>query len=374
LPSLINSSTPDFYFRRGRVMAKSPKLKLKIQNENYDEFNGFEINFSGFDKIPWRFSPLGFATGKYLLEQLKGKFGEFELVVAKEETSRIDTKKTPTQVTLQYDDIMNIRRDFRRNYRLEGDKMVTKHLATLFPEMFAQESEADLPTDIREIDLSNEDIQKANQILPFLEKYDINSRSALKRLLASRKVLHYMYLEKVLQDFENRLKSEQEESEWQAFFKKNLLILNPGYMKIIERPNISLAIKFPDFLLITIEGYADLYEIKTPATPLLAYDQSHKNYYWSSDISKAIAQIENYVDTLNKNSQGLVEELRDQIELKIVRPRGYIIAGHSSQLREQKKNDNFRLLNEALKSTEVLPYDSFLERFKSFSKTLKEFA
>jgi len=226
------------------------------------------------------------------------------------------------------------------------------------------------PPDIQELDLSDKDIKSLLKLLPTLQKYDLKNTIDLKRLIAGRRVFHYMRLEKVLKEFEKRLKTKANEPEWQAFFKKNLLILNPGYMKLIEKPNISLDIKFPDFILINIEGYADLYEIKTPSTPLLAYDRSHKNYYWSSELSKALSQVENYVDSVNKNSAGL-EKL---IELKIMHPRGYIIAGHSSQLKEPKKNDNFRLLNESLKSTEVLTYDSFLERFKRFSKTLKESA
>jgi ribosomal protein L40E len=239
-------------------------------------------------------------------------------------------------------------------------------------EGYEAESDTEIPASIKDIDLPDKDAKSLLKLMPILQKYDIRNINDLKRLIAGRRVFHYMRLEKVLKEFEKRLKTKANEPEWQTFFKENLLILNPGYMKIIERPNVSLAMKFPDFLLINIEGYADLYEIKTPTTPLLAYDRSHKNYYWSSDISKAISQVENYVDSLNKNSPGLIEVLKDQIELKFVRPRGYIIAGHSNQLKEPNKNDYFRLLNESLKSTEVLPYDNFLERFKSFSKTLKE--
>lgn len=357
-------------------MAKSSKLKLKIKNENYGEFNGLEISLSGFDKIPWRISPMGIAGGKYLLEQLKGRFGEFELVIARNKDSRIDSKKTPTQVIIRYDDVLKLRRDFRASYRLTGEKVVTKHLGMLFPEEFARESERDLPSDIREIDLSSDDIQKANQLFPFLEKYELDNTSALKRLLAGRKVLHYLRLEKVLNKFERKLKTVAKEQEWQEFFKENLLILNPGYMEIIEKPNISLEIKLPDFLLLNIEGYVDIYEIKIPETPLLQYDRGRNNYYWSSDVAKSISQVENYIDSIDNNRDSLIANIKEEynLELKVIRPRGYIIAGHSRDLRESRKYDDFRLLNESLKSTEILPFDIFLERFKSFSKTLKEAA
>lgn len=232
----------------------------------------------------------------------------------------------------------------------------------------------ELPADIQGLDLSDKDIKKLFKLLPILIEYDVKKVIDLKRLIGARKVLHYMRLENVLKEFERRLKTKASEHEWQKFFKKNLLILNPGYMEIIEKPNISLEIKLPDFLLLNIEGYVDIYEVKIPETALLKYDTGRKNFYWSSDIAKSIAQVENYIDSIDKNRDSLILKIKEEydLDLKVVRPRGYIIAGRSRELKEPSKYDDFRLLNESLKSTEILTFDIFLERFKSFSKTLKE--
>jgi len=368
-------------------MTKSKSVRLTIQNKNYGEFNGFTIEFVGFAKIPWRFSGLGFAAGKHLLEQLKKRFGEFELIVAKDARSAFNDKRTPVEIILRYDDILEIRRDFRRKYRSEAEKTVIDSLATLFPGEFTRIDETAeslaietmLPESIREISLSNEDVQEASHLLPLLplmEKHDITSKTALKGLLAGRKVVHYLHLERVLKEFKKRLKDDLSEPDWQMFFKKNLLILNPGYIEIIEKPNISLAIRFPDFLLLNIEDYADVYEIKKPETILLKYDSSHKNYYWSPEISKAIAQVENYIESLEKYKDSVIQEIKNkyELELKILRPRGYIIAGISSQLKPLTKNEDFRLLNQSLRNTEVLPYDVFFQRFDNLSRTLKQAA
>lgn len=201
---------------------------------------------------------------------------------------------------MRYDDILEIRRGFRRKYRSEAEKIVIDSLATLFPGEFTsidetiESSAIDtmLPESIREISLSKEDVQKASHLLPLLplmEKHGITSKTALKGLLAGRKVVHYLHLERVLREFKKRLTDDLSEPDWQMFFKRNLLILNPGYIEIIEKPNISLAIRFPDFLLLNVKDYGDVYEIKKPETILLKYDSSHKNYYWSPEISKAIA-------------------------------------------------------------------------------------
>jgi hypothetical protein len=366
---------------------KRQALTLTIENPNYGEFNGFQITFRGFDKIPKMFMPRGlprgFRTGKYLLERLRQRFGEFQLTIVKDGESNIITERTPTRVKLRIGDIRRIIASFNTYYRAEGTKAVDRYLGSLFPDHFPQYTHtyrpnalaSALPDNLSEITLSNKDIRKLIRLLPVLLEADIKNPNELKRLLEGKKILHYLYLEKIIRDFEKRLDRKSNEHTWQKFFRQNLLILNPGYIEIIEKPNISLSIQLPDFLLLTLDNYVDIYEIKRPDTPLLAYDNDHKNYYWSSDIAKAISQVENYIESISNNSYAVAAEIGKllNLELNIVRPRGYIIAGHSKELRESKKRgDDFRILNNSLHATTVLPYDEFLERSKNLSKTLKE--
>jgi len=362
-------------------------LSLNIDNPNYGEFNGFQITFKGFDKIPRTFLPRGlpsgFRTGKYILEHFKQQFGEFTLRIVKEDESVIITKSKSTHIDLRYRDVRRIIDSFNANYRTEGTKSVDRHLGSLFPNHFPQYTEiyrpnslaAAVPSKAEEIQLTDRDMKTCIKLLPVLADCDVKSQRDLKRLLRGRKVLHYLHLEKLLNDFEKRLGEPAKEQTWQSFFKKNLLILNPSYIELIEKTNISLSIQLPDFLLLSVDNYIDVYEIKLPETPLLNLDESHKNYYWTAAISKAISQVENYIDSISKQAYGLAIEIRSQysLDLNIVRPRGYIIAGHSNELkRSGKRKDNFRLLNESLKNTNVIPYDDFLVRFRNLSKTLKE--
>jgi hypothetical protein len=353
----------------------------------YGEFNGFQITFSGFDKIPKMFFPRGlprgFRTGKYILERFKHQFGEFTLDVTKEDESMILTKTKPAKINLRIRDIRRIIDSFNANYRIEGTKSVDKYLCSIFPTDFPQYSEtyrpnslaSAIPKQTEGIQLSDRDKKKYLQLLPILADCDIKSQRDLKRLLAGRKVLHYLHLEKLLGEFERRLGKPAKEHTWQTFFKKNLLILNPSYIELIEKPNISLSIQLPDFLLLSVDGYVDVYDIKLPEMLLLALDKSHKNYYWTTEITKAISQVENYIDSINKYANDLAVAIREKykLDLNIVRPRGYIIAGHSKELKDsEKKSDDFRLLNESLRNTNIIPYDDFLVRFRNLSKTLKE--
>jgi len=367
--------------------SKEQILSLTIDNPTYGEFNGFQIAFSGFDKIPGLFLPRGlprgFRTGKYLLENFKRQFGEFKLTIVNDDESDIINTSKPTHIKLKVKDIRGIIQSFNTNYRTEGTKTVDKHLCSLFPDHFPQYSEiyrpnslaSTIPKETEGIQLSERDKKKYLQLLPILSGCDIKSQRDLKRLLAGRKVLHYLHLEKLLNDFEKRLNKPVKEQTWQTFFKNNLLILNPSYIQLIEKPNIALKIQLPDFILLTVDNYVDVYEIKLPETPLMILDKSHNNYYWTAEISKAISQVENYIDSISKYANDLAMEIRKsyKLDLNIVRPRGYIIAGHSKEQKaSEKKRDDFRLLNESLRNTSIIPYDDFLARFRNLSKTLRE--
>ncbi len=120
--------------------------------------------------------------------------------------------------------------------------------------------------------------------------------------------------------------------------------------------------------MVTADDYLDLIEIKTPITPLLNEDKSHNSFYWSADIAKAIAQTESYIESVTARKADIVIQI-DKVtglKLKIVKPRGIIIAGSSAQFSgDANKRDYFRMLNEGLKNVEVVPYDDLSRRLRN---------
>ena len=131
---------------------------------------------------------------------------------------------------------------------------------------------------------------------------------------------------------------------------------------------MTLSGKYPDFMLIDPYNYLDIYEIKRPDTKLLGFDKSRGNYFWEKEISKAISQVENYIHQIQRNSDSLVNDIRKKkgLDISIVRPRGYIIAGRRDQLLNPTMEDYFRILNESLKNVDILFYDDLLEGLKTF--------
>jgi hypothetical protein len=161
---------------------------------------------------------------------------------------------------------------------------------------------------------------------------------------------------------EDALITPQPESWWQKFVQTNIAKILQGYVRCFPLVNIGIGkTKYPDFLLETHDGYLDVLEIKKPDTTLLSKDNSHDNYFIPNDMSKAISQIKHYlVDT-----QQHTHEIRDYFQRKynadvrIVSPRGIILAGDTRNFSQQEKDD-FRLLTQGYTEIRFITYDELL--------------
>lgn len=112
-----------------------------------------------------------------------------------------------------------------------------------------------------------------------------------------------------------------------------------------------------DLLLPTvIAGYRDLIELKRPDMEVMRYDSSHRNYYFSSDVSKAIGQCHRYLDVLNEVA---ANGLRDHPEVVAYHPRATIVIGRSYGWDEGKLKA-LHGLNNRLNGISVMTFDQLL--------------
>jgi hypothetical protein len=112
-----------------------------------------------------------------------------------------------------------------------------------------------------------------------------------------------------------------------------------------------------DILLPTvIAGYRDLVELKRPDMPVLLYDQGHRDFYFSADVSKAIGQCHRYLDVLHEIA---ANGLRDHPEIVAYHPRAIIVIGRSSDWDEDKLKA-LHGLNRRLSGLVVMTYDQLL--------------
>jgi hypothetical protein len=152
--------------------------------------------------------------------------------------------------------------------------------------------------------------------------------------------------------------------------------MQQGYIRPIEKMNVAIGnTKFPDFALVTHDNYLDILEIKKPDTPILRADTSRGNYHWDTEISRAIIQVENYLEHITNNAAQVRCFIKDSygLELKVVRPRGFILAGNSGEFSLQKQRDDFRLLSHGLKNVMVITYDELLTRLENHIKVLEQY-
>lgn len=104
-------------------------------------------------------------------------------------------------------------------------------------------------------------------------------------------------------------------------------------------------------------GFRDLIELKRPDMPVLTWDGSHRNYYWSADSSKAIGQCHRYLDVLH-NEVGQ-HGLRDAPEVVAYHPRATIVIGRSDDWSDDKHRA-LHGLNRRLADISVITYDHLL--------------
>lgn len=105
-----------------------------------------------------------------------------------------------------------------------------------------------------------------------------------------------------------------------------------------------------------IAGYRDIIELKRPDKEVILYDTSHRNYYFSADVSKAIGQCHRYLDVLAEEAR---DGLRDYPDIVAYHPRATIVIGRSVGW-DQEKRRALHGLNDRLHGISVITYDQLL--------------
>jgi hypothetical protein len=90
--------------------------------------------------------------------------------------------------------------------------------------------------------------------------------------------------------------------------------------------------------------------------PVLYYDEPHKNFYFSAEVSKAIGQCHRYLDVLHEVA---ANGLRDHPEIVAYHPRALIVIGRSQGWSEAKLRA-LHGLNRRLSGVMIMTYDHLL--------------
>jgi hypothetical protein len=377
-------SKKTIYYLRG----DQAKYLSKIILQGYEGLpSGLYLNRNGYG--------LG-KKGAFLLSALKqhlaaGKI--LELIISSKSAKSVQNKLHITTVILPCQDVRNL---LVRLGRINEDnnnelrEAVASFLSTKFPKRikiapggFDEYQSGEIAAMLRRNKvaqkLNEEDLQSLKTFFPKIFEASLKGRKKSVRserdalIRNTKTVTDKIYLDEVIKDFEANLsKKTLREEEWQKFLKEKVFRFMASYVTSIEKQNVSIDVSYPDFVLVDVYGFVDVFEIKRHDIQLLAFDESHENYYWKPEIAQAISQIENYIDELMRHSDDYMRAVKrkKQVTIRVVRPRGYIVAGTSKQFHGEKESGDFHKLGAALKNINFILYDELLERLKNLRSKL----
>lgn len=173
----------------------------------------------------------------------------------------------------------------------------------------------------------------------------------------------------------------QLETLWQRFFDAHLLYLIFSYKGLFSKIELELEgdDKIPDFIGVNHYNGLDVIEIKTHLTPALTWDPSHKNYSFSSELSKAIIQVTNYIDAIKQHSFSDTDKRKITAytdEENLYRPRGIIIVSSMGKLVKRGRGDTSKLqrdftkLRNSLHDIEILTFDEVINIADNYTKNI----
>jgi hypothetical protein len=148
------------------------------------------------------------------------------------------------------------------------------------------------------------------------------------------------------------------ESTYQTWCEAHCWAFGNAYVMRDAVRTISAGDKLDILLPTVMSGYRDLVELKRPDMDVLIWDSVHRNYYFSSELSRAIGQCHRYLDVLGEAAKA---GLQDHPEVVAYHPRAIIVIGRSHQWgTEQQKA--LHGLNARLAGITVMTYDHLLSQ------------
>lgn len=143
---------------------------------------------------------------------------------------------------------------------------------------------------------------------------------------------------------------------YQEWCEKHCWAFGNAYVMHDDIRSISTGDKLDLLLPSVIAGYRDIVELKRPDKEVLNYDGAHRNYYFSSEVSKAIGQCHRYLDMLHEAAR---DGLLDHKEVVAYHPRATIVIGRSDQWVEEQQRA-LHGLNRRMHGISVMTYDHLL--------------
>lgn len=195
-------------------------------------------------------------------------------------------------------------------------------------------------------------LESAGNLESEVDDLSLSSEDISEDLLDAENLVKYARTKNQLNQFKEMVDSEKSEYTYQKFLENNPWIFGTRYVESREERELTRDEEV-DFCLESVNGYFDIFEIKRPDHTVMVQDSSHDTYYASSDLSKAVSQVENYI----KEIENARDEILRRDGLDILKPRGCVVIG--SNLTDEEA-EGLQIYNSYLNRIRVLTYDNLV--------------
>lgn len=351
------------------------KKEVRVFRKKIGSGEEFFVRFEGFSEIPDIFSERS-NSDEGTLDSIYGharKYGLMQLIISKLKKSSVNRGN----LIINYEEYKQLLEDIKKtkNYQKTlKQRERSKFLKNLFPSLFSglRTSFPSISDNISKEVIDEEVLKRLKfERLNDIVKMSTNvvEKKFGKQLGEFHKNIKVISNLPILKRAKEKLdtlmnKRNSKEPDFKDFLIEAFPLLRFDCVYLEPELNVICAgARKSDFLMINSEGFADIFEIKTPKTPMLKFDDSHQNYYWSPEASKAISQIEKYLHYAERNSLAIKDTLSKRgITVDLVKPKGILIMGSDEELNTKNKGEgsnkreDFRILRSSLKHIEILTY------------------
>jgi hypothetical protein len=188
---------------------------------------------------------------------------------------------------------------------------------------------------------------EVQELLISAKKDDVNNLFAAVRQAKNKQAL---------KELRTLIEENVTELRFQEWFQENTWAFGIEYLKIYDTSKIGIH-SDSDFVAQSLDSYHDLIELKRPSTELLRFDSSHRDFYPSVDLSKAIGQAVDYLYAMERSRN----ELEEADQITVLKPRIKIIAGLTTDYTPNQKRA-LRLIKNGLHGMEIISYDQVVAR------------
>ena len=159
-----------------------------------------------------------------------------------------------------------------------------------------------------------------------------------------------------VEELERLISTDAKEPRFQEHLKEYPWMFGSEYSELLDRRRFTRDEQQDFMVRRTADGCLEMIEIKTPLKdkPLFIYDSSHETYYPSSELSKVIGQVTNYLEKLDGERNSISHDFDEDV----TKIRAKIIIGQDGNDNQQKA---LRRLNGHLHRIEILTFDQLLK-------------